>query len=187
MISTTPVDRIDWTSMLRRRWPTALAIAMAAVVLTGDDVQDSLSELVPLLALEYLIVAKLGRREATWPTVAALSVVIFAVAALDAVPLPAVLAAIALAVLVWSAVDGQLFRSGGFQLQAVGMAGFGALAVVGLVVDPDVGRYVVAAAWLLHGVWDFVHIRRDQVVTRSYAESCGVLDILVAFGLVFVV
>ena len=28
---------------------------------------------------------------------------------------------------------------------------------------------------------------RDQVVSRSYAESCGVLDILVAFGLVFVV
>ena len=187
MITTTQVDRTDRLGTLRSRWPTALAIALAAFVLAGDDVQQSVSELVPLLALEYLIVAKLGRREATWPVVGVLSVGIFAVEALDALPLPAVLAAVALVVLVWSAVDGQLFRSGEFRLQALGMVGFGALALVGLAVDPDVGRYVVAAAWLLHGVWDFVHLRRDKVVSRSYAEWCGVVDILVAFGLVFVV
>jgi hypothetical protein len=187
MITTTPIDRIDWTSALLRRWPTVLGIALAALVLTGDDVQQSVSELVPLLALEYLIVAKLGRRDATWPVVGVLFVGIVAAMSVDGIPLPAVLAAIALVVLVWSAVDGQLFRSGEFQLQALGMIGFGALALVGLVVDPDVGRYVVAAAWLLHGIWDFVHIRRDRVVTRSYAEWCGVVDILVAFSLVFVV
>jgi hypothetical protein len=39
-----------------------------------------------------------------------------------------------------------------FRLQALGMIGFGALALVGLAVDPDLGRYLVA---------------------RSYAEASG--------------
>jgi hypothetical protein len=37
---------------------------------------------------------------------------------------------------------------------------------------------------LFHGVWDFVHLRADKVVARSYAEWCGVLDVLVAAQLV---
>ena len=65
------------------------------------------------------------------------------------------------------------------------MVGFGALAVAGLVIDPDLGRYVVAAGWFLHGVWDFVYLKLDRVVTRSYAEWCGVVDILIAAELVF--
>jgi hypothetical protein len=41
----------------------------------------------------------------------------------------------------------------------------------------------VAAGWFLHGVWDFVDLRLDKVVARSYAEWCGVLDVLIAAGL----
>ena len=186
-MSETTLERRQWTERLWSRWPSALGIALAAFILTGDGALDSATELIPLLALEYLLVAKLGRREATWPVIAGLSVVIAVVMALDMVPLPTVVAAIAVIVLAWSAVDGQLFRSGEFQLQAVGMVGFGALTLVGLAVDPDAARHVVAAAWLLHGAWDFVHLWRDEVVRRSYAESCGVADVLVAFGLVLLV
>jgi hypothetical protein len=64
------------------------------------------------------------------------------------------------------------------------IAGEGLLVLDGLAVDPDVGRYVVAAAWLLHGVWDLVYFRLDTVVARSYAEFCGVVDVLVAAALV---
>jgi hypothetical protein len=64
------------------------------------------------------------------------------------------------------------------------MLGFGALALAAMAVDPDVGRYLVAAAWLLHGVWDLVYFRLDTVVARSYAEFCGVVDVLIAAGLV---
>jgi hypothetical protein len=52
-------------------------------------------------------------------------------------------------------------------------------------VDPDLGRYLVAAGWFLHGIWDFVHLRADKVVARSYAEWCGVVDVLIAVELVF--
>jgi hypothetical protein len=40
---------------------------------------------------------------------------------------------------------------------------------------------------MAHGVWDVIHIRRDQVVSRGYAGWCAVLDLLIAFGLVFAV
>jgi hypothetical protein len=52
-------------------------------------------------------------------------------------------------------------------------------------VDPDLGRYLVAAGWFGHGIWDFVHLKLDKVVARSYAEWCGVLDVLIAAELVF--
>jgi hypothetical protein len=144
----------------------------------------SLAGLIVLLPLEYLIVAKLRRRQATWPVAAVALLTVFALQALDVVAPAAVLAAVALIVLVWGVVDGQLFRPDPFRVQALGMLGFAALALVGLIADPDLGRWLVAAGWFLHGVWDFVHFKLDRVVARSYAEWCGVLDLLVAAELV---
>jgi hypothetical protein len=183
MASTTPLRR-PWTAVLQR-WPTALAIPLAALTLTGSEPERATAEILPLLPLEYLIVAKLQRRQATWPVIAVLFVATFALLELDVVPPSTVFAAIALIVLVWGAVDGQLRRPDQFRVQALGMLGFGALALVGLVVDPDLGRYLVAAGWFLHGIWDFAYLKLDKVVARSYAEWCGVVDVLIAAGLVF--
>jgi hypothetical protein len=186
-MSETTVDRAYDIGTLWRRWPTALGVALAAFLLTGADVQDNLAHLAALLPLEYLLAAKLRRRDMTWPLIAGLFVLTFVVTAIDAVPVSAVFAAMALIVLVWAAVDRQLFRSDELQIQALARVGFGVLVLAGLIVDPDAGLYVVAATWFLHGMWDFAHIWRDKVVPRSYAEWCGVLDLLIAFGLVFLV
>ncbi|MET9832081.1 hypothetical protein ABZ078_22905 [Streptomyces sp. NPDC006385] len=64
---------------------------------------------------------------------------------------------------------------------------FGGLALAGLAVDQDLGRCLVAAGWFLHGVWDFVHLRLDKVVSRTFAEWCGVIDVLVAVQLLFLI
>jgi hypothetical protein len=100
------------------------------------------------------------------------------------VPTAAVVVPIALGALVWSAAGGHALRPGPLRVQALGMLGFGALALLGLAVDPDLGRYLVAAGWLGHGIWDFVHLKLDKVVARSYAEWCGVVDIVIAIQLV---
>jgi hypothetical protein len=50
------------------------------------------------------------------------------------------LSVLALGVLAWGVVDGQLVRSGVVGVQALGMVGFGALALAGLAVDPDPRR-----------------------------------------------
>jgi hypothetical protein len=108
-----------------------------------------------------------------------------ALRAVDVIEPTAVFSAVALLVLVWGAVDGQLHRPDPVRVQALGMLGFGALALAGLAVDPDLGRYLVATGWFLHGIWDFVHLKLDRVVARSYAEWCGVLDVVIAAELVF--
>ncbi|MEU4546625.1 hypothetical protein [Nonomuraea dietziae] len=186
MDNTAP-DRTRWTVVLRR-WPTALAAGIAILSLGGggsDEGVAALATALMLLPLLYLIVAKIRRRQASWPVLVALSVLFVVLRALDVIAPSAFFAAVALVVLVWGAVDGQLHRPGPFRTQALGMVGFGALALAGLIVDPDLGRYLVAAGWLFHGVWDLVHLKLDKVVARSYAEWCGVLDVLIAVQLVF--
>lgn len=186
-VSEVPPRRSRWAAVLRR-WPAALAVGLLAARAAGGSSAGevtSLAEVLLLLPLLYLVVAKIRRREASWPVLLAFVVLYLVLRVLDVVAVPAVFAAMALAVMVWGAVAGDLRRSGTFQVQALGMIGFGALALAALVVEPDLGRYLVAAGWFLHGLWDFVHLRRNTVVSRSYAEWCGVLDVLIAAQLVF--
>lgn len=165
-----------------------LALAMSALTFGGGESAEgvaSFAQILLLLPLLYLVVAKSQRREATWPLLVAGLVVVVGLRVLDVIAPAAVFAATALVVLVWAAVDRQLFGSGTFQLQALGMLGFGVLGLAGLAVDPDLARYLVAAGWFLHGVWDFVHLKLDKVVARSFAEWCGVVDVVIAVELVF--
>ncbi|MEU8202369.1 hypothetical protein [Streptosporangium sp. NPDC049046] len=181
-----------WKAVLRRR-PTVLAVGTAAVSAVsaasagGSSAEEitSLTEILLLLPLVYLVVAKVRRREASWPALLVFTVLYVVLRALEVVAVPVVFAVVALAVLVWGAVSGDLRRSGSFRAQSLGMIGFGALVLAALMVEPDLGRYLVAAGWFLHGAWDFVHLRRNAVVSRSYAEWCGVFDILTAAQLVF--
>lgn len=189
MVSGDTQARPRWTAVLRR-WPTVLAVGLTAATLSGGSSAGevtSLAEILLLLPLVYLIVAKIQRREASWPVIFVFFALVLVLRALDVVAAPAVFALVALVVLVGGAVSGDLRRSGAFGVQALGMIGFGALVLAALLAEPDLGRYLVAAGWFLHGLWDFAHLRRDAVVSRSYAEWCGVFDILVAAQLVFLV
>lgn len=181
-----PRARRTWTGVLER-WPTALAVGMTAASLGGgetDSTVEGFGEALPLLALGYLVLAKMQRRQASWPVLLTGLATMTALRALDVVSPVTVWVAAALLVLIWSVIDGHLHDSGTLRVQTLGMAGFTGLAIAGLAIDPDLGRYLVAAGWFLHGLWDFVHLRLDKVVARSFAEWCGVFDILVAAQLV---
>jgi hypothetical protein len=185
MASSAP-SRRPWSAVLQR-WPTALALGMTALTFGGSQSEEgvaALAEALLLLQLGYLVIAKLRRRQASWPVIAAGFALIIALRVLEVIAPAAVLSAVALVVLVWGAVDGQLHRPDPFRVQALGMLGFGALSLAWLVVDPDVGRYLVAAGFFLHGVWDFAYFKLDRVVARSHAEWCGVLDVIIAAELV---
>lgn len=176
--------------MLKRRWPTALAVALVILTTAGGsgelaDTVGTFGDALPLLPLLYVIIHQIGKPRVTWPVLGAGVAVMVALRAQDVVSQPVALVAIALAVLVWGAVRGTPHGRASFGVQAAGAFAFGALALVGLAVDPDLGRYLVAAGWFFHGVWDFVHLRLDKVVARSFAEWCGVVDVLVAVHLLF--
>ncbi|WP_378742484.1 hypothetical protein [Nocardia brasiliensis] len=69
-------------------------------------------------------------------------------------------------------------------VQAISFVAFIAVAVVVLLIDETVGRYLLAGGFLAHAAWDFAHHRADRMVPRWYAEFCAVVDVLVAVVLV---
>jgi hypothetical protein len=169
-----------------KRWPTVVGVAAGADSLLGEVTDDTtlrLAEALLILPMLYVIVAALRSRRATWPVFFVCIALFIALRLQDLVAPSVVLLAIALAAAIWGTSHGH-HRERDFRLQLAGMAGFGALAVAGLVVDPDLGRYLVAAGWLGHAVWDWVHLAKDRVVSRSYAEWCGAVDVMIAAGLV---
>ena len=170
-------DGRRWVAAIKHRWPTWLAIALAALTLGGSTV-EGLADVLPMLALAYLAAAVLQRRQATW-LVAVVIVAAFAALRLqDWVDPVAALLAAALALVLWGAARGQLRRRGALVVEMAGMVGFTAIALAAVSVDPDLGRYIVAAGWFGHAAWDFAHFRADKVVSRSFAEWCGVVDLL---------
>jgi hypothetical protein len=176
-------------SAVARRWPTGVAVAFSLIGLAGAGdlagTVGSYGEVLFVLPLIYLIVNQSGRPGASWPVLGVLVSAMLALQALDVVSPLLVMVSAALVLLVWGVVGGTPHGHATFGVQAAGMLAFGAVAAVGLALDPDIGVYIVAAGWLLHGVWDFVHLKFDRVVSRTYAEWCGVYDILVAAELLF--
>ncbi|MFF5496242.1 hypothetical protein [Streptomyces aquilus] len=177
------------TAPLTRRWPTFAALALwaaQAAASASDTVADSVEgfgQVLPLLPLLYVVVSQLGTPKATWPVLGGGLVLVFGLQALDLVPPAGAMIGIALAVLLWGLLRG-VPRAWG--LQAVGVAVFGALAVTGLAVDPEAGRWLVAAGWFCHGVWDVAHLTLERlkgVVAPTFAEWCAVVDVLVGIEL----
>lgn len=195
-VGASPEDRgVDgWLRWAARRWPALLAIAIAGPGFLeldepggAEDQALGLGNSLILLQLGYVVLAKLERRWATWPVVLVGFGVVVAARALDVVAPVTVLSALALVVLTWSVIDGQLRREPELRVQAAALVAFAALALVGLAVlsnRPTLGTVVVAIGWILHGLWDFVHLKRDVVVARSFAEWCGVLDVLLGVQLI---
>ncbi|WP_128430021.1 hypothetical protein [Streptomyces cyaneus] len=180
-------------AVLRRRWPTALALVVVTlnVIASGsEDVADAVGgfgETLPLLPLIYLLVNQIGKPQATWPVLGAGLVAVFALPFQDVIAPSTVLIALSFVLLAWGAVRGTPHGRAAFGVQAVGALLFCGLALAGLTADPDLGRYLLAAGWFCHGIWDFVHLRLDKVVSRTFAEWCGVIDVLVAVQLLFLV
>jgi hypothetical protein len=173
--------RRSWVTAILHRWPTWLAIAMAALLAGGSTVK-SLADVLPMLAFFYLAAAVLQRRQVTW-LVAVVVVAAFAALRLqDWVDPVVALIVAALTLVLWGAVRGQL-RRGALVVEAAGMVGFTAIALAAVSADPDLGRCIVAAGWFGHAAWDFAHFRADKVVSRSFAEWCTVFDILRAVGI----
>ena len=172
---------------LTRRWPTVLALVSGAAIVAGntsDEAVGGLAETLIFLPLLYLVVSTLRRPAVTWLVLIAGVPVTAGLEALVGVDLAVVLLAAALAATVWGGAHSRFGDGSWFTVQVIGMAAFAAVAVAAMSVDPTASRYLVAAGWFAHGVWDFVHLRSGRVVARSYAEWCGVVDVLVAVQLV---
>ncbi len=172
-----------WVETLTHRWPTALGVAVAVLTFFDAEVNvefvSVVSAIVILMAFIYLGAAALNRRRAAWELFLAGCAVLAAGRLLDSRVGPSVVFLVsALVFLLLGVVRGHMRNGGGLPLQTIGMLGFSAIGLLALPVNPTLGGYLVAAALLGHAVWDAVHLRRNRVVSRSYAEFCAVLDLL---------
>jgi hypothetical protein len=166
---------------LLRRWPTAggLAVAVAALLTVAD--RDTAVTCVWVAVLCYLAAAALDRPWMAWVAVPAGSVVV-TVGEIAGVGRWVLLGAAAAALVVVAVIVGAPRR----QLITQYVAGvvYCALAFAALALEPDAGLVVAGLVLAAHGAWDAVHHRRKAVVSRSLAEACMALDLLLGLGLV---
>jgi hypothetical protein len=166
-----------WWVAVRARWPTLLALAIAGLTWGGSPMKG-LSEALLLFGFGYLAAAVIQRRRLTW-LIACSAVLALALLRLqDRVDPAVVLIVAAVALVVWGAVRGRLLPPGELLTEAGGMAFFAAVGLAALMVEPDVGRYLLAAGWISHALWDIAHWRANRVVSRSFVEWCAVFDFI---------
>jgi len=181
-------DRPGLRGLVARRWPTLLALVLVAPGLADrptPETVEALASAMLLLPMWYLVITATGRRSWTWPVLVVGIAAFVLLRMQDRVEPAVVLLATALVAVLWGAMRGGLGRPS-FLLQVSGLVAYGGLALAGLVLAPEVGRYVVAAGWFGHGLWDLAHARADAGVSRSGAEWCGVVDVLIGVQLAVV-
>jgi hypothetical protein len=164
---------------LLHRWPSALGLAIAAVQLASGPDTEGVATVVAVAVLCYLGAAALDRRWVAWAGCAVFGLVVVGSQLLGLVWW-AVAGAVALALV----VAGLLLRVPRPPLtaQTLAVLGYGGVAVVALFLAPRVGLALAGAGLVGHGAWDVIHYRRNQVVPRSLAEFCVLLDAPLGIG-----
>jgi hypothetical protein len=173
------------TSMkdLSHRWPAALGLMTAAFVLvTGAD-RETGAIIVGVATLCYLGAAALDRRWIAWAGCLGGGLVV-TVGEIVGVPWWVAVGVVAAGLVVIGLFLGVPRRA--LTTQTVALAGFGAVAVAALFLAPTLGLVLAGLALVGHGGWDLYHYRRDEVVSRSLAEFCMLLDVPVGLGLVVI-
>lgn len=159
---------------IRHRWPSALGLATVAGQLVLGPDAEAVATVVAVAVLCYLGAAALNRRWVAWAGCAVLAPVLVT-AQLTGLPWWAIAGGVALALV----IAGLLLRVPRPPLtaQTAALLGYGGVAVVALALQPRVGLALAGVALAAHAVWDVIHYRRNQVVPRSLAEFCVLLDV----------
>ncbi|MBL6278311.1 hypothetical protein JMF97_19305 [Micromonospora fiedleri] len=170
---------------LLRRWPAALGVLVAVGTVLGVEHGGQIASVVAASGFVYLAAVAIGRPGAAW---AAFGVTFVLVglslrAGFDAV-LWICVAAAGLAVL--GALRAGVRPVWSLPLQSAAMLVLGAAALLAVRADHLAAGVIVSVALFAHAAWDVWHHRTERVVTRSFAEFCGVLDVLVGVGLLVV-
>jgi hypothetical protein len=167
------------------RWPTAAAVAVAALTLYDVDDGATLAPVLVASGLVYLGAAAVSHESAAWPTFGA-TFVLIAIGKLTGIDATGLLLGIAGLTAVAGLVYAGIRPAHAMPLQLLGMAVAGGIAAVAIAVVPTVGAFLVAAGLVGHAAWDVHHHRTGRVVSRSFAEFCLVVDTLLAIVIVVV-
>jgi hypothetical protein len=169
-----------WQSVLHR-WPSALGLAAAALVLATAADRETVAITVSVAALCYLGAAALDRPWIAWAGIVGGSLVLFASGWIG-LPWWAGIGIAALALVIVGLL-GRVPRPT-LTAQTAALIGYAGLAVAALFIAPRIGLALAGVALASHGVWDLIHYRRRTVVPRSLAEFCLLLDVPLGLGVI---
>lgn len=181
-------ERAPAPRALLDRWPTPAGVAFAAFLVFTSGADVDLAYVIATAALIYVGAAAFRKPVAAWPVFLATFAII---AVSDATKIGAeattwILLGLGIPLAGYGLLRGAHLPRSGLPLQTLALLGFGAVAVIALIVAPVVGAYLVALGLLGHAAWDAYHHRTNKVVARSYAEFCLVLDAALAVTVVVV-
>ena len=161
------------------------AAFVALDLFRGSEHGSDLAAVVAASGLVYLAAAAVQKPSIAWP-VFFISVIVIAVSKIAWIGFDATWVLLGLAGLfvVYGLLRGAMQPAHGLPLQTLAMAGFGGVAAAALYLNQVIGAYLVAAGLFAHAAWDAYHHRTNQVVVRSMAEFCFVLDTVLAAAIV---
>jgi hypothetical protein len=180
---------------LTNRCPTALALVSTAggiaVMALLDRDAEMFGPLVAMMAAIYLMAYAIGRPVSVWVALIVMSTLVSVFQVLDRRDALGVHPGVAMAIVLvltwlWTVARRRYTDSGTFSLQTAGMVGFGAVTLVAAAVEPRAGVALAGVGFLAHGAWDAYHYRMNKVVHRTYAEFCGVVDLVTGTALLVV-
>ncbi|MEQ4305056.1 hypothetical protein ABNF97_27370 [Plantactinospora sp. B6F1] len=169
-----------WPALLHR-WPSLLGLAVAVPQLVLGAGHETVAIVVCVATLCYLGAAAFDRPWVAWAAVPGASVVV----TISKITGLAWWAGIGIAALALVVVG--LFNRAprpAFTAQVAALIGYGGLAVGTLAVAPRAGLVLAGMLLTGHGLWDLVHYRRNEVVPRSLAEFCLLLDVPLGIGVI---
>jgi hypothetical protein len=178
--STTAEDTPRSQGILHR-WPSALGLAVAALQLARDPDTETVATVIVVAALCYLGAAAFDRRWIAWAGIVVFSLPLVASQELG-LAWWAVGGTVALALVVVGLLGGVPHPP--LTAQTAALLGYGGVVVAALVLAPRVGLALAGVALAAYSVWDVLHYRRNQVVHRSLAEFCVLLDVPLGVGAV---
>lgn len=160
---------------LLTHWPSALGIAAAVFQIMTGLMTEAVAITVTAAASCYLASAAFDRRWFAWVGIPVAAAVVV-VTELSGFPWWTGVTAYALGLLVIGVVRCTSPRQ--LAAQALALLGFGGIAVISLLASHQIGLLLAGLALAAHAAWDYRHWRRNDVVSRSLAEFCMVLDLL---------
>lgn len=159
-------------------WPILLGLAAATFQIVTGVASESVAITVAVAATCYLAAAALNLRWVAWAGILVGSVVV-TLSELAGIPWWAGLAGYAVILALVGLLGPAPVST--VTAQSLALLGFGGMAVAAVLVAPRLGLALAGVALAGHAVWDYRHWRRNDVVPRSLAEFCIVLD--VPFGI----
>ncbi|QNP76199.1 hypothetical protein IAG44_41525 [Streptomyces roseirectus] len=165
------------------RWPSVLGLVAAGLQFAAGVERESVAITLCVAALCYLGAAAWGRPWIAWAGIAGGSVVVVVSEVAGLVWWGGVGGA-AGALVVVGVVTGASRPV--LTAQTVALLGYGSLAVTALFLAPRLGLALAGLALMAHAAWDLRHYLRDEVVPRSLAEFCVLLDVPLGIGAVVV-